>query len=479
MPAFLPPNLLALFAPRPALPYEKPYDKLPWDKPRTGKYAYDCVSDTIDKFEKAEDQPLPIREETKEERKARIRKMKLDEHKRDMQDDLLDWNPNKNRESTVDPYKTLFVGRLDYTTSEKRILREFEQFGRVLEVKLVLDKLTGKSRGYAFVEFENEKDMRYAYKQGDRMKIDGRQVLIDVERGRTVEGWRPRRFGGGLGDTRATRAKGVKRPKNAPETISLHDTVQAARDGPNGLKTTIPQNHRYNKYDSEDRGGGSFVKSHRDFSDDKNKRNQGKKDDNDRARFHARPPMKERSGLQYSRGGFDFGDGGFFGTDVQRFDSRSERWRGNMERKGSGNRNHDEDIWAGGSKKKNSQKIFEKNSDFFTQPPLPWAASPATQNATSPPNPAATTDPNHPTNAKTAPKTDPNPNANGTAIKSTKTKTTTGTAIEKIPASLNLKGRDEIILWRMTVGVVVRGVGKLGVSIMWGGLRRWGRGIWL
>ena len=57
-------------------------------------------------------------------------------------------------------------------------------------------------RGYAFIEFEREADMRAAYKRGDGRKIDGRRVLVDVERGRTVRNWRPRRLGGGLGATR-------------------------------------------------------------------------------------------------------------------------------------------------------------------------------------------------------------------------------------------------------------------------------------
>ena len=41
-----------------------------------------------------------------------------------------------------------------------------------------------------------------AYKHADGRKIDGRRVVVDVERGRTVKGWRPRRLGGGLGSTR-------------------------------------------------------------------------------------------------------------------------------------------------------------------------------------------------------------------------------------------------------------------------------------
>ena len=49
--------------------------------------------------------------------------------------------------------------------------------------------------GYAFLEFEKEGDMREAYKKGDGIKINGRRVLVDVERGRTVRGWLPRRLG--------------------------------------------------------------------------------------------------------------------------------------------------------------------------------------------------------------------------------------------------------------------------------------------
>ena len=87
------------------------------------------------------------------------------------------------------------------------------------KVRLVQD-FDGKSRGYGFVEFEREKDMRSkcyaissccfflrlsrtnsfeseiaAYKLADGKKIDGRRVLVDFERGRTQPTWRPRRLG--------------------------------------------------------------------------------------------------------------------------------------------------------------------------------------------------------------------------------------------------------------------------------------------
>mmetsp|Transcript_17303 Transcript_17303/g.47934 ORF Transcript_17303/g.47934 Transcript_17303/m.47934 type:complete len:315 (-) Transcript_17303:1274-2218(-) len=98
-------------------------------------------------------------------------------------------------------YNTLFVGRLAYEVTERKLLREMETFGHVKDLELVMDK-EGKSKGYAFVEYENEDDMKRAYRAADGMKIEGRAIVVDVERGHTVPTWLPRRLGGGLGGTR-------------------------------------------------------------------------------------------------------------------------------------------------------------------------------------------------------------------------------------------------------------------------------------
>lgn len=115
---------------------------------------------------------------------------------------IQEWDPNKNQSATNDAFKTIFVGRLNYQTTEERLKLEFEEFGPINSVKLVHDK-QGKSRGYAFIEFERERSLRHAYTGGDGRRIDGCRVLVDIERGRTVKGWKPRRLGGGLGRTRA------------------------------------------------------------------------------------------------------------------------------------------------------------------------------------------------------------------------------------------------------------------------------------
>mmetsp|Transcript_57734 Transcript_57734/g.172300 ORF Transcript_57734/g.172300 Transcript_57734/m.172300 type:complete len:492 (-) Transcript_57734:773-2248(-) len=114
-------------------------------------------------------------------------------------------------------YNTLFVGRLAYEVTERKLLREFEAFGSVKDLKLVTrrDPDTGerKSRGYAFVEYEHEEDMKMAYRRADGIRVEGREVVVDVERGHTVPNWLPRRLGGGLGGTRlGGKDKNVIRP---------------------------------------------------------------------------------------------------------------------------------------------------------------------------------------------------------------------------------------------------------------------------
>lgn len=96
-----------------------------------------------------------------------------------------EWDPHRNYKATDNAYHTLFVARLAYETTEKKLRREFEQFGPIKNIQMVLDN-DGKPRGYAFVEFEREEDMTNAYKRADGRKIDGKRIIVDVERGRSL-----------------------------------------------------------------------------------------------------------------------------------------------------------------------------------------------------------------------------------------------------------------------------------------------------
>jgi len=118
-----------------------------------------------------------------------------------------------------DPYKTLFVGRLSWETTEETLLREFSKFGKIVMIRLVRDIVTGFSRGYAFITFESGNAFFRAFKDMNHFIIDGKQILVDFERERIVKGWIPRRYGGGVGGKKESgqiRFGGRDRPFKKP-----------------------------------------------------------------------------------------------------------------------------------------------------------------------------------------------------------------------------------------------------------------------
>jgi len=130
-------------------------------------------------------------------------------------------------------YNTLFIGRLAYEVTERKLLREMETYGPIKDLKLITNKKTGESRGYAFVEYENEEDMKRAFRGADGMRIEGRPIVVDVERGHTVPNWLPRKFGGGLGGKNMTYGVGraASNPGNA-QMNSMGGPPMGMGDGP-------------------------------------------------------------------------------------------------------------------------------------------------------------------------------------------------------------------------------------------------------
>ena len=99
----------------------------------------------------------------------------------------------------------LFVGNLPYKTMENDLMEHFSQAGAVNSVDLMLDKFTGKSRGFAFVEFANGADALKAVEMFHNKDFQGRALTVNVARPRED---RPPRFGGGREDRRDFRARG-------------------------------------------------------------------------------------------------------------------------------------------------------------------------------------------------------------------------------------------------------------------------------
>jgi len=90
--------------------------------------------------------------------------------------------------------KRLYVGNLSYNTTEDGLATAFEQDGRqVSSVRVVTDRDTGRSRGFAFVEMANDGDAQSAIEAMDGVELDGRTLRVNE-----AEERRPR-SGGGFG----------------------------------------------------------------------------------------------------------------------------------------------------------------------------------------------------------------------------------------------------------------------------------------
>ena len=113
-----------------------------------------------------------VKEEIPAQRRARVAEKKTAEHTAKLALDVEAFKPHENEDATEDAFKTLFIGRLSHTVDDKKLKREMERYGPVKKIRVVMDKESGKPKGYAFVEFEDERDMKVAYKQADGIKID-------------------------------------------------------------------------------------------------------------------------------------------------------------------------------------------------------------------------------------------------------------------------------------------------------------------
>jgi len=78
----------------------------------------------------------------------------------------------------------LFVGNLSYQTGENDLQDYFAQAGAVTSVNLMLDKMTGKSRGFAFVEYGSAEEAQKAIDSFHNKEFQGRPITVNVARPR-------------------------------------------------------------------------------------------------------------------------------------------------------------------------------------------------------------------------------------------------------------------------------------------------------
>ena len=99
----------------------------------------------------------------------------------------------------------LYVGNLSYNTNEDQLKELFSQAGEVASVTVIIDKMTGRARGFGFVEMADEAGAQKAVESLNGYEMDGRKIVVNearpiTERPRTGGGFR--RGGGGFGGGR-------------------------------------------------------------------------------------------------------------------------------------------------------------------------------------------------------------------------------------------------------------------------------------
>ncbi len=73
----------------------------------------------------------------------------------------------------------LYVGNLSFSTTESELREQFEKHGTLASVKVVTDRETGRSRGFAFVEFEDASNARNAQEALDGQQLAGRELQVN------------------------------------------------------------------------------------------------------------------------------------------------------------------------------------------------------------------------------------------------------------------------------------------------------------
>lgn len=87
----------------------------------------------------------------------------------------------------------IYIGNLDYSTTSEDVKTAFAQFGSIESAEVIVDRNTGRSKGFGFVEMGNDDEARAAIAGLDGKNLDGRLIKVNEARPRS-DGPRPARY---------------------------------------------------------------------------------------------------------------------------------------------------------------------------------------------------------------------------------------------------------------------------------------------
>jgi cold-inducible RNA-binding protein len=108
--------------------------------------------------------------------------------------------------------KNIYVGNLVWDTNQDDLCNLFKEFGQVARAQIISDKETGRSRGFGFVEMENDSEAENAIAALNGQPFKGRNLTVNEAKPREPRA--PRSFGGRPGGTSGDRQRAPRRGGN-------------------------------------------------------------------------------------------------------------------------------------------------------------------------------------------------------------------------------------------------------------------------
>jgi RNA recognition motif-containing protein len=127
----------------------------------------------------------------------------------------------------------LFVGGISFSTTDVGLSEAFTRFGRIKQSRIMTERETGKSRGFAFVEYERDDDAAKACVGMNGVALDGRTLRVEIAEAKQRAGGPPKRSDAAPVPEVVRRGQQVEttgnRPRKAAPEVEFSERVKSDR----------------------------------------------------------------------------------------------------------------------------------------------------------------------------------------------------------------------------------------------------------